>query len=297
MIYISTSSIYRDSVKDCVKELAALGIRNIELSGGAGYSEGILESLKDLKEKYSLNYLIHNYFPPPKEGFVLNIASRDEEIRGRSLALIRSSIDFAGELGIAFYSIHAGYAGHFLPPVGDGYFRQGGDRVISPEEAMATVYETIAEIRAYASEHGIKIGLENLFPFGDHPENSLLSTPEDIFSFLDSIAGDDDMGFLLDLGHLYIAAKYFNFDIDSFIGRLKERYGHKILEVHLSDNDVKVDRHAPLSPGSWQLGTALKFDLDNVPLTIECRGLNPAEVLEQYNIVKNTLERKVANGS
>lgn len=297
MIYISTSTINRDSIEECVKELVRLDIRNIELSGGVGYSDDIPESLKSLKDKYSLNYLVHNYFPPPKEDFVLNIASTDDNIRRRSLEVIKSSIDLARILDIDFYSVHAGYANHFLPGIEGGYFSPGRDEGISRGDAMSIMHGTLLEVKEYASKYHIKIGIENLFPFGNSPENTLLSTPDDIFGFLDSIADDESFGFLLDLGHLFISANYFGFEIDSFIEHLKTKYHHKVLEIHLSGNDGKLDQHAPLSPDSWQLKTARKFDLDTVPVTLECRGLDPGDVLKQYNIAKKILGRNVNHGS
>ena len=77
MIYISTACVRHKKISDSVKELAENGFLNIELSGGTDYYEGYIDDLLELQKKYKLNYICHNYFPPPKEHFVLakNIAS------------------------------------------------------------------------------------------------------------------------------------------------------------------------------------------------------------------------------
>jgi sugar phosphate isomerase/epimerase len=296
MIFISSSSINSRSITECVDQLAGLNIRNIELSGGAVYSDNIMGSLKELKDKYSLNYLIHNYFPPPKEDFVLNIASEKDKIRKQSIELIRSSVSLAHEIGAEIYSVHAGYAKHYTPNPDGVYFNPDG-KSISPKTALSMMYSSLSEITEYSGKLKVKIGVENLFPFGDTPEDSLLCTPEDIFAFLDSTSQDENIGFLLDLGHLLISSTHYGFDKDAFIEELKKNYAYKVIEIHLSGNDGTTDQHGPLSSDNWQFEAALRFDLETVPVTLECRGLDTRELSNQYSIVKNSLERNVNNES
>ncbi len=115
MIYISSATINNNSIENCVRELADIGIQGIELSGGCSYSGDITDKLKSLRQEYSLDYLIHNYFPPPENDFILNIASHDERARQDSLQFVKKSIDMAHNLGVDFYTLHAGYASELLP--------------------------------------------------------------------------------------------------------------------------------------------------------------------------------------
>ncbi len=66
-------------IRDSVQELAENGFQNIELSGGTEYYENFERDLIELKGEYNLNYRCHNYFPPPKKPFVLNLASLNDE--------------------------------------------------------------------------------------------------------------------------------------------------------------------------------------------------------------------------
>ena len=94
MIYVSSSCVKHNKIKDSVQDLVNNGFRNIELSGGTEYYDGFIDDLIALKKEYSLNYMCHNYFPPPKEPFILNLASLDDDIYARSLNHFKKTIKF-----------------------------------------------------------------------------------------------------------------------------------------------------------------------------------------------------------
>lgn len=293
MIYISSAAVKSSSIENSVKKLARIGIRNIALSGGTSYSDNILKKLKDLKKEFSLNILIHNYFPPSKKDFVLNIASNNKVTRLKSINFVKKSINLARDLEIDWYTLHPGYAIELHTAQKSDYFIADNSQSISPELASTNMFESLSEIREYAVEQGVRIGLENLFPIDNAPTSSLLCLPADIIQFLDYFSKDDNIGFLLDLGHLSISANYFGFNKDKFIETLSKEYQHKILEIHLSGNDGKKDQHTLLAPDCWQLRAVRRFDLEKTPITIECRGFNTKELLKQYQMVKNILEKEV----
>ena len=59
MIYLSSSCVKSEKIKDSVLVLAKNGYKNIELSGGTEYYESFENDLIDLKENYNLKYLVH----------------------------------------------------------------------------------------------------------------------------------------------------------------------------------------------------------------------------------------------
>ena len=91
--------------KTCV-DLYNHGINNIELSGGC-YDADQLTNLKKFKNK--INFQIHNYFPPPAEPFVFNLASLSPDIIKRSLDHVETALQFSLELDCQRYSFHAGF--------------------------------------------------------------------------------------------------------------------------------------------------------------------------------------------
>ena len=85
MIYVSSSCIRNNNIAEIICSLSEKGIRNIELSGGTEYYEGIEDDLKILKKRYQLQYACHAYFPPPKVPFVVNLASCNDDIYKKSI--------------------------------------------------------------------------------------------------------------------------------------------------------------------------------------------------------------------
>ena len=99
MIYVSTACVKNNSIKESVLELAQLGYKNIELTGGTTYYDGFERDLLELKESHNLNYLLHNYFPPPNEHFILNIASLNNDIYDRSIEHCLRAVNLCKLLG------------------------------------------------------------------------------------------------------------------------------------------------------------------------------------------------------
>jgi len=151
------------------------------------------------------------------------------------------------------------------------------------------MYESLEKIQKYAEDHKVKVGAENLFPFGDEPEISLLSTPSEIFKFLEYFRENDHVGLLLDLGHIVISSNYYDFDKDELVDDLIKKYLHKIFGIHLSGNDGEVDKHSELTSDDWQIKAARKFYPSRIPVTIEGRNLNKNEIWKQYKMLKNEL--------
>ena len=109
MIYISTSCVKRAKISQSIAYLAKMGYQNIELSGGTNYYESYVNDLLELKKNYDLSYLVHNYFPPPKKHFVLNMASLNDDIYNMTMDHYISSIHLAKKIGAAKYGLHAGF--------------------------------------------------------------------------------------------------------------------------------------------------------------------------------------------
>ena len=63
---------------------------NIELSGGKFHEKNNTKIIK--LRKNNLKYRLHNYFPPPKNPFVLNLASSNNKILNLSLKHICKAI-------------------------------------------------------------------------------------------------------------------------------------------------------------------------------------------------------------
>lgn len=291
MVYISTSCVNETSLNKCLRLLVDAGIRNIELSGGMVYQEDMLNVLLDFKRQYMLNYQLHNYFPPAPKPFVLNITSNVRASRQQSLNFIRRSIEMCGALGIDRYMVHAGYLSELTPPISGDRFVLASANKTTKQKAWDLMLDSLTKMNAWGKHEGIKIGLENLFPFGDD-NRSLLTHYNDIRRYLEMIEGQCNVGLLLDLGHIAIAASHFGFDKKTVVDMLFESYPHKLLGVHLSENDGINDLHLPLEKGSWQLEITKRIKELYVPITLESRNLDKGSIISQYKLIRSRMDEE-----
>ena len=107
-IYASSGAFRGRTLSAILDESGAAGITNIELSSGLGWRDDNVDVV--FRSRSRFDFLVHNYFPPPEQPFVLNLASADPHIRNRSLAHCRSAIDLAHELETDLFTVHAGFA-------------------------------------------------------------------------------------------------------------------------------------------------------------------------------------------
>ena len=114
MIFVSSSCLKKKYIKDSVEELAKNGFQNIELSGGTEYYENFEKDLLELKYKYKLNYRCHNYFPPPKLPFVLNLASLNDETFQNSYKHLQKVIALSNRLGSKKFGFHSDFTTEML---------------------------------------------------------------------------------------------------------------------------------------------------------------------------------------
>ena len=219
------------------------GLTDVELGTT---NEPLGERLVHRLRAYELRYVVHNYFPPPAQRFVLNLASPDADVRARSLRLVQDALAISAVLDSPLYSVHAGFVSD---PVGfDGgsfVFSGGGDA----DAAMARFRESIDVALARAAELGVDLLVENNVCTPETRGMLLLQTPEEF----EELPG---FGILLDTGHLNVSARTLGFDREEFVRRL----GSRIRAVHLHDNDGTADRHEPVALDSWALRTVRASD-------------------------------------
>jgi hypothetical protein len=91
-VFLSTGGFYKENVIQVVNFFIKNKIFNIELSGGP-YEKNVYDKLIDIKKSFNINFLIHNYFPVPKNPFVINLASFNKVIEQKSINQILNSIE------------------------------------------------------------------------------------------------------------------------------------------------------------------------------------------------------------
>lgn len=292
MIYISSSASSKDKIKDAVLELVQLGFFNIELSGGTKYYQGIEKDLLNLKQSYKINFLIHNYFPPTAENFVMNIASKDEYLKNSSFKLINSALRLSKILGSNLYTFHAGFNSSAVCEKNGVFYTDPNSKELKgTQNTKKDFYQAVDFLLKNIVGKDIKIGIENFFPF--HPSfYSFLDSGEDIIEFLDRYSEKPNIGLLLDLGHLNVAANHLRFDKFDIINRIFGNYSNKLFAIHISENDGEYDLHKLSHSNSWQIELLRqnKKALDNLPITFEWRNSCDQRSFQHFEALRSLLE-------
>lgn len=266
MIFLSSSCVRAERISDSVRQLATRGHRNIELSGGTEHYDGMVEELISLRAEHDLHYRCHNYFPPPQDHFVLNLASSDDAILQRTFDHIRNAARICAALDIDAYSVHAGFRID-IPPSQVG--RKVSAQELAPAEtaqmrfrdALRTVTELLGSSLLLYVENNV-LSQENHRTFGG--ENPFLMTHA---AQILALQEQCDVRLLLDVGHLQVSARSLGLSLADELDMLLARCDY----VHISDNDGRADTNQPLLPQSPLYGLLRdrRELLRNKALTVE----------------------------
>ena len=257
---------FNRSVKEVVSIYIEGGIPGIELSSSHFHEPGILDFLK----KAEADFRVHNYFPPPKEPFILNLASSDDLIRRRSIDVAKNAIDVCRELGCPIYSLHTGFLVDLDLDLG-----RGDLKALSHDEGMELFFGSLEALCDYARSAGIDIAVENN-PCMPDLVGSLLFDDVGDFEIMFREPAFSDVSVLLDLGHLKVSSSVLGFDAYDFISCVADR----TTSVHVHDNDGVVDKHDPFTEDSWCIRAIRRFGLADRNLIVEIKSRDIAGVLE-----------------
>ncbi|WP_373034655.1 hypothetical protein [Sulfurimonas sp.] len=277
MLYISSACVKQNSIIDSIIALKNI-TKNIELSGGTKIQNNMLKSIVELRKTDMFSFLVHSYFPPPSEDFVLNFADTSSKTRD----FIIKSMKYVNDLDIEYYSIHAGFKKEF---------NIENELLIDGKDSFSI--DGIKEnIFWYYSIFEKKLALENLFPNGQN-ETCFGSHIDEIIEIMDL---DKRVYLLLDLGHLKISARFYGFDYLKAVNLLFSNYSNRILEIHLSENNGLEDDHNMIFSDSIQYMILEKYKKNimdnNINLVIEARGYNIQELKKCYNLINNMIGEK-----
>lgn len=285
LVYISSSAIRTDDPVEAISLLLPL-TTNIELTGGCAYDERLLPQLVASKTANKVNLLLHNYFPPPREHFVLNFADTGRLTRD----FITRAMEYVLALNVPYYSVHAGFRGDFVAD-GHGLLQKQSDRTFTWEG----IRDNVSWFRSKWPH--TPLVLENIYPNNRNTACAFMMSDAEIGELLDRIP---EIFLLLDLGHLQVSAQLMGFDFSAAVATLFRRFGRRIMELHLSENHGLADDHLPIYPGSPQQQIVREYAefIRNqaIRVTIETRASMPLEIANSYELITQTLYGHHARG-
>jgi len=219
--YISTTFI-----PDGKPVLSALNllIRNkinaVEIGSNHCYEESI-EYVNDL----NLDFLVHNYFPVPKNSFVINIASHDEAIRLRSIIHIKDAIDFCYRIGAKLYTFHPGFlvdpsSSNILSDNYDFLWDKKSLKNSDFNSAKYRMFTALDEIIKYAFTKSVRLAVETEGSLSKK-DYLLMQYPREFQEFADKYS-PNDIGINLNIGHLNLAANAFGFIREDLVDLIQD---------------------------------------------------------------------------
>lgn len=210
MLKIGMSSCAFALNEESFRNIAEKDIKNIEISMAyAKYPEIDYAEVKRLADAYGVK--LWSYHLPFGGVNVLDIASRDENMRRRSVEYWSELIRKGANIGIDKFVAHPSSE----PKSEDPETRE--QEIEQSQRSLATLAEV-------AGENGAVIAVEDL------PRSCLGRTSEELLRL---VSADPRLGICFDTNHL-LAEDLYDF---------ADRIAHKIVTVHISDYDFVNERH------------------------------------------------------
>ncbi len=280
MIYVSTGGFSNRTAYETACEFFESNISNCELSGGL-FQENIKELLINLKSKGNIQ--LHNYFPPPKKPFVMNLASSDPIINKITRKHIENAIQLASEIGTNIYSFHAGY---LLDPKVDELGRRVQTQSLSNrKEALHSFIDNVNKLALYAKKLNTTLLIENNVlsknNYKHFGENPFLMADENECKYVMKNTLDN-VFLLIDVAHLNVSATSLGFDKLEFL-KVVDPW---IRAYHLSENDGLSDSNESVRENSWfwpYISKNLNY------YSLEVYGKNSQQLADQVKLTKSIL--------
>lgn len=280
-VFVSTTF-----VKDQQKLSSALDIlKDLNIDGVELGSNHCFEEDYSYIHEYDFKYLTHNYFPIPRNSFVVNLASNDSEIRHKSLAHAKKAIDFSAENNCEIYTVHPGF---ITDPSGaslasDNYDFNFSDNIVTKKmskDAIDNMYKSLDQLVTYSKGKLVNLAIETEGSRSHHSK-LLMQKPEDYQSFFEKFS-PSDLGINLNIGHLALARNEFNFCAFEFC----EFISKYVIAMELSHNNGLEDQHLPLLNGEWYWKIIFDDKFLDIPKILEFRNTSISEINKNILMMK-----------
>lgn len=214
------------------------------------------------------------------------VSAVDEQKREQGVRMIMRSIDLADRLGVNHIVVHPGTVGisnsaemhlrklieagqESSPEANQIRTQMIEERASAAPARLASVIRSLKELLEYIGQRPIYLALENRYHYMDIP------TPVELGELL-SIAGPDQLGFQLDVGHARALERMGFYPMRGWL----EQHGTRIKGVHLHDV-VMLEDHAAPGKGDIDYDSFASLIPAEAQRTLEVRGYNSIESVRE----------------
>lgn len=276
-VFVSSVAFADRSIEEMVSTSTSQNW-SLEFSSGVPYRPGLVE----IYSNSATRKMIHNYFPPPSEPFVMNLASGNPKTRQLSIDHCIKALKISKDSGAPFYAAHAGFC--IDPDVNDLGKKIEYDVNYSREHHKSIFIESVREILEVANELELPFLIENnvlaRFNF-NQGENPFLCVDAEEISWLFNEIRDERLGLLLDTAHLKVSAQSLGLNL---VDQLKG-CSNWIRAIHHSDNNGERDSNERLDDSYWFLPYMKDYtDLIHV---IEVKNLSDQSIQQHIQLLQS----------
>ena len=275
-IGISTLAFHKKRREEIV-DLAKENKWTIEFSSSFPFQEDMIDFFLAI----DIKRLAHNYFPAPKEPFVINLASTDKDIRQRSIAHCIQGLQLSKKCEAFFFSAHAGFC---IDPDPYQLGKQLDVNVAIDRDLNWKLFlDSIQIILLEADRLDLSFLIENnvTAKFNlreDGQEVLFCSRPEEMINLVKEM-DSDRFGLLLDTAHLKVSSKALAFNLNKAVAKIKDFVKY----VHHSDNDEDRDTNESISTDYWFLPWMQEFK--QCIHILEVKNIETDQIKEQLNLL------------
>jgi len=223
------------------------------------------KKLIDFVNEANFEIRLHNYFPPPENHFVINIASLNQEIYSKSIEHCLKAINLSKKFGSKKYSVHAGFLVDPRPKDLKNRQVKKINELYNEEEAVLKMKSSLNIFEKEAGKD-LKIYFENNVlnkkNLNKFCKNPFLLTDKGSYNKLKK---NFNFNLLLDLAHLKVSCNTLGLNFYEEAEYLFDQTDY----LHLSGNDDVEDRNSTISSDTKLKNFLTSKKLKNKTVTLE----------------------------
>ena len=283
MIFISSSCFKDKTINEVISHCIKIKHYNLEISGGLEFDKKFLEILSKAKINYPFKFIFHNHSPPPKNNFIINLASLDDSVYNQSLNHCIETIKISKYLKTKKFAVHSGFL--IDPNLNEIGSQIKIKNISNKNDALMRFVKAINILKEEASGE-LDLYIENNVLSDINMKNFQGKNP---FLFTDLSGFKEIINLiqikpLVDIAHLKVSTRTLNKEFRYELSNLINYTDY----LHISDNNGLEDQNKGLESSSNILSILKNFNLLKKTITLEIKESDEG-ILRNIKIINDLM--------